>query len=70
MTMASLDGRNAICGGEVGWMSSGGRVAPALASPCVGRDCFHPGVILIEAFQHRHPLACGMGAKPGGRRPL
>src|SRR6266700_2032921 len=55
----SLDGRNAIRGGEADWMSSGGRVVPVLASPCVGRDCFQPGVILIEVFrQHRHPLAC------------
>ncbi len=70
MTMASLDGRNAIRGGEAAWMSSGGRVVPVLASPCVGRDCFQPGVILIEVFrQHRHPLACGMAAKPGGGRP-
>ena len=70
MTMASLDGRNAIRGGEADWMSSGGRVVPVLASPCVDRDCFQPGVILIEVFrQHRHPLACGMAAKPGGGRP-
>jgi hypothetical protein len=70
MTMAPLDGRNAIRGGEAGWMSSGGQVVPALASPCDGRDRFQPGVILIEGFrQRRHPLACGMAAKPGGGRP-
>ena len=71
MTMASLDGRNAIRGGEAGWMSSGGRVGPAHASPYVGRDCLQPGVIFIEASRrHRHLLACGDGRQAWRRSPV
>lgn len=43
---------------------------PALASPCAGRYCFQPGIIVIQAFgQHSHPLASGVAAEPGGSRP-